>query len=69
LTDAERHSVDSLRDEHQFAFPKEILGLLTQLNSHGVLSSRKVSPIPEENNLTAAVNIPSYLDLREPPAN
>src|SRR6266478_5928280 len=39
------------RDDHQFTFPKKLLRLLTQLHSHGVLSSLRVELIPEDNNL------------------
>ena len=52
LTDQEGHIVDALRDDHQFTFPKKLLRLLTQLHSHGGLSSLRVERIPEENNLT-----------------
>ena len=37
--------VDPLGNDHQFTFPKDLLGLLTQLNFQGVLSSIKIEPI------------------------
>jgi hypothetical protein len=45
LTDEECHIVDPLGNDHQFTFPKDLLGLLTQLNFQGVLSSIKIEPI------------------------
>src|SRR2546422_7171421 len=51
LTYEECHIVDALCDDYQFTFPQKLLGLLTQLHSHGVLSSLRVELIPEDNNL------------------
>ena len=45
LTDEEYHIVDPLGPEHQSPFPKDLLGLLTQLHFQGVLSSLKIEPI------------------------
>src|SRR6266446_2747152 len=52
LTDKECHIVDALRDDHQVILPQKFIRLLTQLYSHGVLSSLRVELIPEDNNLT-----------------
>jgi len=60
LPDEERHIVAPLCDDDQFTFPKELCGLGTQLHAHGVLSSRKISPLRrEDNNSTARANMPS----------
>ncbi|MFQ5814636.1 MAG: hypothetical protein ACE5I2_15765, partial [Anaerolineae bacterium] len=45
LTDEQRAIVDPLGDDHQFTLPKALRGLLSQLNSHGVLSSIMMWPI------------------------
>ena len=42
LTKKEHHIVDPLCDDDQFTLSEKLRGLLTQLHSHGVLSSRKM---------------------------
>src|SRR6516162_2937705 len=37
LTDEQRHVVDPLGDDHQLAFPKELLGPLIHLHFHALL--------------------------------
>src|SRR5882762_8191589 len=37
LPEEQRHIVDPLRDDDEIALPQEILGLLRQLHSHGIL--------------------------------
>jgi hypothetical protein len=37
LTDEQGDIVDTLREPHQIALPKDRLGLLSQLHSHGAL--------------------------------
>lgn len=59
-----------LRDDHQGPFPQALLSLLTQLNSHGVLSSRQSSSIRrEDNNSTSLATTHPHVDLRKPPEN
>jgi len=62
LPNEERHIVDPLRDDDQLTFPKDLRGLLTQLSSHGVLSSLlEMSPIRlEDNNWASLAKIPFH---------
>ncbi len=70
LTNKERHVVDALCDDDQFTLPKERRGLLTQLHSHGVLSSIKIEPIRlEDNNGTSLAKMLFHPALRVPPKN
>src|SRR5438093_7713710 len=70
LPDEERHIVNPPRYDDQFTFPKELRGLGTQLHSHGVPSSLKISPIRlEDNNLTSLAKMPFHPALTEPPEN
>jgi hypothetical protein len=70
LTDEERYIVDPLCDDDQFTFPKELRGLWTQLHSHGVPSSLKISPTRfEDNNLACLAKMPFHPALTEPSEN
>src|SRR2546425_1146039 len=62
LPNMERHIVDPLSDDDQLTFPKDLRGLLTQMYSHGVLSSLlEMSPIRlEDNNWASLAKIPFH---------
>ena len=45
LPDEQGHIVDPLGDDHQVACPKDLLGLLRQLHSHGTLLPQVASAL------------------------
>jgi hypothetical protein len=70
LPDEDHHIVNPLCDDDQFTFSKELRGLGTQLHSHGVPSTLKISPIRlEDNTMTSLAKMPFHLALTEPPKN